>query len=122
MAAERQVPGPAADNNERITSRPYDGFATLPEEEVQPLSAPGAGPHGTVGGRVKAPSLLVAAGLAVCFATFVVGQPLLLAVGLAMIFAGGVWSARRYGRAGKGLGPTTVRSGQRRDHGPADRP
>lgn len=105
------MPGPVTDNNERITSRPYDDFATFPPEEIQPITAPGGGPSGAVAEGRNPPLVLVAVGYAVCFATFAVQQPLFLAAGVVLIVAGAAWGKATRGRRGKGLGPSMIRRG-----------
>ncbi len=106
----QQVPGPAADNNERIAARPSDDFARLPREEVTPIPEPGAGPGGGLDSGLSKPLLTVALGYALAFATFVIRSPVPLVLGLLLVVGGMVWSKRSQGRgSGSGLGPVTIR-------------
>lgn len=107
---ERTVPGPPEDNNERITSRPHDDFARLPEEEVDEIPAPGAGPRGSLDDGPSLPILVMGVGALVAFSTFLFGNGWPLAIGLVILVAGALWaglSGPRHG-AGQGSGPTTI--------------
>ncbi len=110
MSDSQQVPGPAIDNNERILSRPADDFARLPAAEVEPVSQPGAGPHGSLDDGLRMPTVLIVAGMAVAFATFLVGTPILLVVGFVLVVIGGIWSLAT-SHSGSGTGPARRRRG-----------
>lgn len=104
MSDSRTVPGPAADNNDRILERPADDFAGLPEDETHPVEAPGDGPRGGLDAGVQLPTVLVVAGMAVAFATFLAGTPILLAVGALLVVVGLVMGALRSRVGPKKLG------------------
>lgn len=108
MSDERQVPGPAAENNERILARPATDFARFPAEEIDEIDSPGAGPSGPVEGRPGAPVVLVVAGFLLAFATFVIHTPFLLGLGLLLVLVGTVLAAVR-GRATRRPGTVTTR-------------
>lgn len=115
MAEEspRVLPGPATENNERITSRPYDGpFAFFPEEETHPTNVPGSGPRGPYEPAVRNwPLVLVAIGLLVAFVGLAVDVALVLLVGLLVTIVGGIWAAirNRGSASGRGTGPVVAR-------------
>ncbi|MBA2529151.1 MAG: hypothetical protein H0V19_04190 [Euzebyales bacterium] len=104
-----QIPGPAAENNERILARSAEGFATFPAEEVDPVTEPGQGPLGGIDAGPRKPVILIVAGVAVLFATFVLANPIPLVLGLALIVAGAAWSGLSGMGRGSGLGPTIRR-------------
>lgn len=112
VADEREVPGPARDNNDRILERGYEGgFAQLPREEVDPIPRPGAGPHGALDeAGPNVPLLVIALGGAMAFASLGFNHAAPLGLGLLLVVVGAVWAgARSQTRAsGAGTGPTTV--------------
>lgn len=111
MADERQVPGPARDNNDRILERRYEeGFAQLPEQEIDPIPQPGAGPHGSLDAGPNVPLLVIAVGGAIAFAALGFGHPAPLGIGLLLVVVGAVWAGARSQTlaSGRGTGPTTV--------------
>lgn len=106
MVDEREVPGVARENNERLQERGYEAeFARLPEEEIDPIPRPGAGPRGGLdGGPRNLPLAVIAAGLLVTVLAFGVGNVALLAVGGVLVVVGGVWAGVRSQTQGSGAG------------------
>lgn len=109
MAEERQVPGPARDNNERIQERGYESeFARLPEEEVDPISGPGAGPHGSLDrGARNLPLMVIGLGAIVAFTAFGLDTAVPLVLGLLLVVVGAVWAGMRSTTHASGLGSGT---------------
>ena len=103
---EREVPGPAQDNAERIQSRDADDFARFPREEllVDQVATRDAG----VAGRVVWPPVLIVVGFLIAFSVFVVRVWPVLVIGFLLMLVGTVWSLASH-RGGRGLGPTTIR-------------
>ena len=112
MTQEREVPGPARENNDRITERGYDsGFARFPEEEVDPIAHPGAGPRGSLDtGRSNLPLVVIAVGGVIAFAALGFAHVAPLAIGLLLVVAGAIWAGvrRQSHGSGAGTGTTTV--------------
>lgn len=112
MAEQRQVPGPAQDNNERIQERDYESdFAQLPPEEVDPISGPGEGPHGSLdSGPTNLPLIVIAVGALIAFSAFGLDSIVPLVIGLVVVVAGAIWSGLRGQTiaSGEGLGSSTV--------------
>lgn len=112
MAEDRTVPGSARDNNERIQERGYESeFARLPEEEVDAISRPGAGPHGGLdSGPSNLPLVVIAVGAVVGFAAFGLDSAIPLAIGLVLVVIGAIWAGVRgqTHASGKGTGTITV--------------
>lgn len=108
--APRPDPAPAARNPERIQERSYESdWAGLPAEETDQQYDPGAGPEGSVSGSGHSvPLITIAVGFGVLFLTFVLGNPVPLAVGLLLILVGGVWSGLTERRAGAFRGTGTL--------------
>lgn len=112
MPEDRTVPGSARDNNERIQERGYEAdFARLPHEEVDPISRPGAGPHGGLdqGGR-NLPMAVIVVGVVVAFTAFGLNSPIPLGIGLLLLVVGAIWAGlrRQTHASGQGSGTTTV--------------
>ena len=115
MAEERTVPGAAEDNNDRIQERGYESeFARLPEEEVDPINRPGAGPHGGLDdrGARNLPMIVMAVGALVAFSAFGLDSAVPLALGLVIVVAGGIWAGVRGQTIASGHGSGTVDSEQ----------
>lgn len=112
MAEERTVPGAARDNNERIQERGYESaFARLPEEEVDAIPRPGAGPHGGLdGGAPNLPLMVIGLGAVVAFTAFGLDSAIPLAIGLVLVVVGAIWAGARSQThaSGHGSGTTTV--------------
>lgn len=112
MAEDRTVPGAARDSNERIQERAYESdFARLPEEEVDAISRPGAGPHGGLDtGPSNLPLVMIAVGAVVAFTAFGLNSAIPLAVGLVLVVAGSIWAGVRSQThaSGQGSGTTTI--------------
>lgn len=102
---DRQVPGPAQDNPERIQSRDASDFAQLPHEELQPDT--GSTRDAGVTGRVVWPPVLIVLGFAVAFSVFIFRVWPVLVIGFVLMLIGTVWSMTGH-RAGRGLGPTKI--------------
>lgn len=125
MAVQRQLPGPATANPERIQSRPYESnWARLPEEEIQRIAEPGGGPYGGLDDGVQWPVVLVVVAVAVLFLTFFVRHWITLALGLVLLVVAGVWRALTSEAVGSGhgVGPITVSDRRRRARRPFSRP
>ena len=103
---DRQVPGAAQDNPERIQSRDAGDFARLPREELQTGGVPTR--DAGVAGRVVWPPVLITIGFLIAFSVFILRFWPLLVIGFVLILIGTVWSIAGH-RGGRGLGPTTVR-------------
>ena len=119
--SEHKVPGDVTDSGARVRDRGAEtAFARLPESEVHARTGPGGGPQGPVAaGPVNIPVILITTGYLVAFLTFLVATPILLVLGLGMIFVGGVMSVvtnRRPGRM-SGLGTSEVADAPPSDRG-----
>lgn len=114
MAEQRQVPGPPQENQERVQERAYeDHFARLPAEEVDPISRPGGGPHGSLdSGPTNLPLIVIAVGGLVAFSAFGLDSAVPLLIGLVLVVVGAVWAGLRGQTvaSGEGVGSATVRT------------
>lgn len=110
MSEERARPGVARDNNERIQERGYESdFARLPEEEIDPISRPGGGPHGSVDtGPRNLPLMVIALGAVIAFGTFGLDSIVPLVVGVLVVVIGGIWAGVRSQTEASGRGVGTV--------------
>jgi hypothetical protein len=106
------VPGPATENNERITARPYESnFAFLPDEEIHDTDTPGSGPSGPYQPSLSNwPLALMVLGLLVVVLATAVDSAIVLLVGLVLAVVGGLWAAfrDRGSASGKGTGPVVI--------------
>lgn len=112
MSEERALPGAARDNNERIQERGYESdFARFPAEEIDPISRPGAGPHGGLDtGPRNLPLIVIGVGGLVAFAAFGLDSVIPLVLGLVLVVIGAVWAGVRSQThaSGEGVGTTTI--------------
>lgn len=117
MAEQRQVPGPAQANSERIQDRDYEGdFSQLPPEEVDPIAGPGEGPHGSLdNGPTNLPLIVIAVGALIAFSAFGLDSVVPLVIGLVVVVSGAIWAGLRGQTiaSGEGLGTVTI---DRDDH------
>ncbi|HVM00339.1 MAG TPA: hypothetical protein VM324_13690 [Egibacteraceae bacterium] len=109
MSEQREVPGPAQENNERILERGYESdFARLPDEEVDAIPRPGGGPHGGIdAGPQRLPLVVVAVGVVLAILGFGLPSGVALAAGIGLVVAGGVWAGGNTRRGGLERGPGT---------------
>lgn len=112
MTQEREVPGPARDNNDRIAERGYESdFARLPAQEVDLIERPGGGPHGSLDtGPANLPLAVIAVGGVIAFAALGFKHVAPLAIGLLLVLVGGIWAGLRHQTlaSGAGSGTTTI--------------
>ena len=97
MSSEQQLPPQLTDSAERIQARDHgSAFARMPDDEVHPVTRPGAGPEGSLDESLNHPLILLWVGLALLFATFFVAHWITLVAGAALILGGGVWQLVRH--------------------------
>lgn len=112
MSEERALPGAARDNNDRVQERGYESdFARLPEEEIDPIPRPGAGPHGGLDtGPRNLPLIVIGVGGLVAFGAFGLNSVVPLVIGLLLVASGGIWAGVRSQTeaSGRGVGTTTI--------------
>lgn len=117
MADRHQVPPDVDQSAERIQDRAYDeDFARQPDDEIHPVTEPGAGPHGSTGtSGTNGPIVLMAISALIAFSVFLFREPWVLALGIVVFLGAALWAGvvGRSQSSGAGSGPAVIESDDR---------